>query len=161
MAIYPVDILNAVKTTLSGSSNLSYVDTFEIQKYSHENMPDFTGYCLVVSLNTANTEFYDIAHRWFVLEVEIVALAKIGSRSETDAMVANSPPTNVGIVTMYQDVFNTLYGNNLGGVLELYPRLDELDGEARFDILEDEMESFIVEARISYRPRGQRWVDLS
>lgn len=161
MAIFPVEIISAIKAALVNSSFLTYVDTFEVLKYYRNNLPDFTTYCLIVSLNKANTEYYDIAQRYFALEIEIVALAKIGTRSEEDALTANSPPSNVGIATMYEHVYQTLYDNTLGGVIELYPGKKELDEAAQFNILEDDMNTFIMEARIIYAPRGQRWVDLS
>jgi hypothetical protein len=161
MAIFPAAILTAIKSALKNSSFLTYVDTVEILKYYRDNLPDFDTYCLIVSLNKANSEYYQIAQRFFALEVEIVALAKIGDRSEEDAMLANTPPTNVGIVQIYKDVYQTLYNNNLSGVLELYPGLIELDSAAQFNLLEEEADTFVMEARIAYNPRGQRWVDLS
>jgi len=67
------------------------------------------------------------------------------------------------LLAMYEDVYRSLYKNTLGGVIELYPGLEELDVLTRFDVLApgEGAEDFIYEARVGYQVRGERWVDLS
>jgi hypothetical protein len=161
MAIYPKDMVSAIKTALSTSSELTYVDTVAVLKYTPEALPNFSTYCIVINPVLVLSMPYEAAQRWFHLQLELVLLAKMGTRSDEDALLANSPPANVGILTMYEDVYKTLYGNDMGGVLELYPHLEELDYPSPINIVSEERDSFIMEARVDYRPRGQRWVDLS
>lgn len=160
MAIFPRDILLAVKSALSGSSHLTYVDTTIISNYKPENLPDFTSYCIVINPITVASAFYEANQRWIGMELQLVLLGKIGDRSEEDAIIADSPPSNVGIVVMYEDVYRTLYGNNFSGAIELYPHLEELDLATTLNIIEGERDTFIVEAKMGYRPRGLRWVNL-
>lgn len=160
MAIFPRDILLAVKTALTGSSHLTYVDTIAILNYKPENLPDFTSYCIVINPKVVASDFYETNQRYIGMDLELVLLSKIGDRSEEDAIIADSPPTNVGIVVMYEDVYRTLYGNNLNGELELYPYLDELDVNTTLNILEGERDTFVMEAKMGYKPRGLRWVNL-
>jgi hypothetical protein len=160
MAIFPRDILLAVKSALVGSSHLTYVDTVVIMSYKPEDIPDFTSYCIVINPVVVSSEFYEANQRYIAMEVQLVLLSKIGSRSEEDAMVADTPPSNVGIVVMYEDVYRTLYGNNLGAELELYPHLEELDVNTSLNVIEGERDTFIMEAKMGYRPRGLRWVNL-
>lgn len=161
MAVYPKDIISALKTVLKTSSFLTYVDTVEVIKYSPEALPNFTAYCIIINPILVQSLPYEAAQRWFHLQLELVLLAKIGARSDEDALLADTPPLNVGVLTMYEDVFQTLYGNTLGGAIELYPGLEELDYPSPINVLQDEKDTFIMEARVDYRPRGQRWVDLS
>ena len=161
MAIFPKDVVAAVKTALSSSSFLTYVDTVVVQKYSPEAMPQFTTYCIVINPVLAQAVQYPASQRWIHVDLELILLAKKGDRSEEDALLADSPPTNVGLLTMYEDIFQTLYDNDLSGAIEVYPEINELDNPANFNILTDEVGTFILEGAISYRPRGVRWVNLS
>jgi len=165
MALFPKDIYTAIKTELEGASLLSYVDVFAILKYRKETLPDFQYYCIVISPISAKSVPYEAAQRWIENAVELILLGKIKNGQE-DAVMADSPgdsPPNVGVLAMYEDVYRSLYDNNLGGVIELYPGLEELDILTRFDILapDADREDFIFEARVGYRVRGQRWVDLA
>jgi hypothetical protein len=90
-------------------------------------------------------------------------LAKINDRSEQDAIVADLPlaePPNIGILTMYEDVYKTLYRNDLGGEIELMPRINELDIQTTFNVLVDDRDTFVMEGRMVYQPRGKRWAGL-
>lgn len=160
MAIFPKDILSAVKSALSGSSHLTYVDTIIISNYKPDNIPDFTAYCIIINPLTVASAFYEANQRYIGMELQLVLLSKIGDRSEEDAIIADSPPTNVGITVMYEDVYRTLYGNTLSDEVELYPFLEELDVATTLNVLEGERDTFIMEAKMGYRPRGKRWVDL-
>lgn len=160
MAIFPKDILSSIKTALQGSSHLTYVDTLIISSYKPEDMPDFTSYCIVINPLTVASAFYEANQRYIGMDLQLVLLSKIGTRSEEDAIIADSPPTNVGIVVMYEDVYRTLYGNDLSGELELYPYLEELDVNTTLNVVEGERDTFIMEAKMGYRPRGRRWVNL-
>jgi hypothetical protein len=165
MALFPKDIYTAIKTALSGASLLTYVDVVEIRKYRRDTLPDFTNYCIVISPMSAESVPYEAAQRWIANVLELVLLGKI--RNGLDAAItADSPgdsPPNVGVLAMYEDVYRTLYANTLSGAIELYPKLNELDVSARFDVLapEEDREEFIYEARMGYRPRGKRWVNLT
>ena len=161
MSIFPKDVVTAVKTVLKGAASLSYVDTVVVLKYAPEALPDFTAYCIIINPQTVQAEQYPASQRWFQIELQLVLLAKMEARSEEDALLANSPPLNVGMLTMYEDVFKVLYGNNLGGVIELLPGLDELDNPTVFNVIEGERDTFLIEAQMGYRPRGERWVDLA
>ena len=164
MSLFPKDVYTAIKTALSDSSLLSYVDKIEIRKYRRDNIPDFEYYSIVISPILAESVPYEAAQRWIANTVELILLGKILSGQE-DAIMADNPtgsPPNVGVLAMYEDVYRTLYKNNLGGVIELYPKLNELDVTTRFDVLapDEDREAFIFEARVGYHPRGQRWVNL-
>ena len=128
MAIFPKDVVAAVKTALSSSSFLTYVDTVVVQKYSPEAMPQFTTYCIVINPVLAQAVQYPASQRWIHVDLELILLAKKGDRSEA---------------------------------IEVYPEINELDNPANFNILTDEVGTFILEGAISYRPRGVRWVNLS
>lgn len=161
MAIFPKDVVLAVKSELQGASVLSYVDLVVISKYNPRDIPDFSAYAILISPMTAKSDFYAANQRWIGNAVELVLLAKINDRSEEDAIVADLPgdaPPNVGILTMYENVYSTLYGNTLGGEIELLPHLDELDVQSTFNLLTDDRDTFIMEGRMVYQPRGKRWV---
>jgi len=164
MALFPKDVYSAIKTALEGSSFLPYVDVVAIRKYRRDTLPEFEYYSIVISPLSAESVPYEAAQRWIANTVELILLGKIRNGLE-DALMADSPtgsPPNVGVLAMYEDVYRTLYKNTLGGVIELYPKLNELDVTSRFDVLapEEDREEFIFEARVGYRPRGQRWVNL-
>ena len=166
MAIFPRDIYTAVKTALSESDELTYVDTFAIQKYLRDNIPDFTYYAIIVSPMAARSHIYEAAQRYIGTDIELVLLAKMLDRTEEDVVLADSPeasPPNVGILAMYEDVYRTLYKNTLGGTIELYPKINELDNVSQFDVFagDEFREDFLIEARVRYSPRGQRFVDLA
>lgn len=165
MSLFPKDVYLAVKSALEASSDLDYVDVVEIQKYRRGNLPDFENYCIVINPILAESVPYKAAQRWIANNIELILLGKLRF-GHSDAVVADNPagsPPNVGVLAMYEDVYRTLYDNNLGGVIELYPGLDELDVTTRFDVLapDEDREDFIFEVRMGYRPRGRRWVDLS
>lgn len=165
MSLFPKDIYLAVKSILEASSDLDYVDVVEIQKYRRDTLPDFENYCIVISPILAESVPYPAAQRWIANSIELVLLGKLRS-GQSDAVVADNPtgtPPNVGVLAMYEDVYRTLYKNTLGGVIELYPELNELDVVTRFDLLapDEDREDFIFEVRMGYRPRGQRWVNLA
>ena len=165
MALFPKDVYTALKTELSGASLLPYVDTIEIRKYHRETLPDFNYYCIVISPVSAISVPYKAAQRWITNMVELVLLGKVLNGQE-DAIMADTPggsPPNMGILAMYEDVYRSLYKNTLGGAIELYPGLEELDVITRFDIIasDEEREAFIFEVRVGYQVRGERWVDLT
>jgi len=164
MSIFPRGVYVALKAELEASSYLSYVDTFSIRKYRRDDLPDFENYCIVISPSTAEAVPYPASQRWVQNVIDIILLGKLHYGKE-DAIIADSPsstPPNVGVLAMYEDVFYSLYENNLGGEIQLSPGMQELDTLSRFDILlEDEREGFIFEARMGYQPRGVRFVDLS
>lgn len=164
MTVFPKDIYLAVKVALEASDDLVYVDKVEIRKYRRNTLPDFENYAIVISPVSAESIPYKAAQRWITNTIELILLGKLRS-GQSDAIVADSPtdsPPNVGVLAMYEDVYRTLYKNNLGGVIELYPELNELDVTTRFDIIapDEDREAFIFEARVGYRPRGQRWINL-
>lgn len=165
MTMFPKNIYLAVKSVLEASSYLPYVDVIEIRKYRRGNLPDFEDYCIVISPILAESVPYAAAQRWIANSIELILLGKLRS-GHSDAVVADNPtgsPPNVGVLAMYEDVYRTLYDNDLGGTIELYPKLNELDVVTRFDIIapDEDREAFIFEVRMGYRPRGKRWVDLS
>jgi len=163
MAIFPRDVYIALKSELESSSDLSYVDVVVIRKYNRENLPDFSHHCIIINPLSVKAVPYPASQRWIENEIELILLGKKHYTSE-DIIIADAPgesPPNVGVLAMYEDIFNTLYENNLGGEIELLPGLIELDNPTRFDILiDEESEQFIFEARLKYMPRGKRFVDL-
>jgi len=164
MSLFPKDVYLAVKSALENSSDLNYVDVVAIRKYRRDTLPDFENYSIVISPVLAESVPYEAAQRWIANTIELILLGKLRA-GLSDAVVADNPtgtPPNVGVLAMYEDVYRTLYKNNLGGVIELYPKLNELDVVTRFDILapEEDREEFIFEVRMGYRPRGLRWVNL-
>lgn len=165
MSIFPKDVYVALKTVLSSSSLLDYVDTFSIQKYSRDRIPDFSYYAIIISPATARSFIYPASQRYIGNELELVMLSKLLTRSDEDVIMADSPtdsPPNVGVLAMYEDIYRTLYKNNLGGTIELYPDIKELDNVSQFDVIGDILrDEFLIEARVRYSPRGQRFVDLS
>jgi len=166
VAIFPKDVYTAIKSALDGATLLPYVDTVVIQKYRRDNIPDFTNYAIIISPIMAEAVIYEAAQRFIANRVELILLAKVRSRTEEDIIMADTPggsPPNVGVLAMYEDVFRTLYKNNLSGAIELYPKINELDAPSQFDILvtDENREDFIIEARVIYNPRGQRFVDLA
>jgi len=161
MSVFPKGVVTAVKTALTNAPTLTYVDTVVVMKYSPEVLPDFADYCIIINPLTVQSEPYPATQRWHQLELQLVLLAKMGDRSEEDALLADNPPTNVGMLTMYEDVYTVLYGNNLGGEIELLPGLSELDHPTVFNVIQDERDTFLIEAQMGYRPRGVRWVNLS
>ncbi|MBA7633309.1 hypothetical protein ES703_40873 [subsurface metagenome] len=165
MSLFPKDVYLAIKSVLEASTDLAYVDVVEIQKYRRGNLPDFENYCIVINPILAESVPYKAAQRWIANNIELILLGKLRS-GHFDAVVADNPtglPPNVGVLAMYEDVYRTLYKNTLGGVIELYPGLNELDVVTRFDMIapDEDREDFIFEVRMGYRPRGQRWVNLS
>jgi len=164
MSLFPKAVYNALKTELSNASALPYVDLVTIRKYNRANMPDFNYYCIIISPVSAVSEPYPASQRWIQNDIDLVLLGKI-LYTEEDAIIADSPsatPPKVGILAMYEDIYNTLYENNLGGVIELLPGLIELDSPAKFDILTSaESDVHLIEAHMKYKPRGERFVDLS
>lgn len=161
MGIFPGAVVSAIKSTLNGASSLAYVDTVVVMKYYPGALPDFAAYCILINPLNVQSIPYPASQRYHQMEVQLVLLAKMGARSEEDALLANSPPSNVGMLIMYEDVYKVLYGNSLGGAIELLPGLEELDNPTSFNILQEERDTFIIEAQMDYRPRGVRWVDLS
>lgn len=165
MSLFPKDIYTALKTELSGATLLPYVDVVEILKYRRDLLPDFTNYAIVISPVSARSVPYKAAQRWIECMIELVLLGKIRTGQENAIMVddpGGSPP-DVGLLAMYEDVYRSLYKNTLGGVIELYPGLEELDVLTRFDVLApgEGADDFIYEARVGYQVRGERWVDLA
>jgi len=164
MALFPKDICVALKTTLENSSRLSYVDSVVIQKYRRESIPDFDNYCIIISPSSAQAVVYPASQRFIQLSIDLILLGVVNYTLE-DAIIGDSPnenPPRVGILTMYEDIFYTLYQNNLGGVIELAPGYTELDSLAAFDVIVDSrLEPFVVEARVVYSPRGKRFISLS
>lgn len=165
MAIFPRDIFTALKAELQGASSLSYVDTITIQQYRPSMLPDFDTHAIIISPEAATSETYPAAQKWIRYEITLVCLVRVlhsDGYTLEDAIIGNSPgdsPPNVGILTMYQDLYELLFQNNLGGVIEHYPGLKELDTRCDFRLVGDESrEDFIVESRIYYNPYGQRFV---
>jgi len=161
MAIFPRSIFSALKTELEGATALPYVDVVAIRQYRPTQLPDFENYCIVISPEAAIAETYKVAQKWIQYEITLVCLIKVNYTLE-DAIMADSPgssPPNLGILAMYEDIFQTLYQNNLGGTIEHYPGLQELDNRCDFKLIGDEArEDFIVEGRLYYTPYGQRFI---
>jgi len=164
MAIFPETVYTALKYTLEGSAYLSYVDTVVIKKYKREALPDFDYYAIVISPAGAQPTLYPANQRYIINFIELYLLGKI-LNGDVAAVMADSPdttPPNVGILPMYEDVFRTLYGNNLGGEIELLPHQNELDTPADFNLISGgDLDVFLMEGKVNYRPRGVRFVDLA
>lgn len=163
MSIFPRDIFTALKAALVAASDLSYVDTVAIRQYRPNQLPDFTNYCIIISPEAAVSETYAPNQKWIQYEITLVCLIRVQYTLE-DALMADTPgasPPNVGILAMYEDVFKTLFKNDLGGTIEHYPGLQELDNRCDFKLVGDESrEDFIVEGRLYYTPYGQRFIDM-
>lgn len=165
MALFPKDIFVALKTELEGASILAYVDAVEIQQYRPSMLPDFDHHCIVISPEAATPESYPASQKWIKYEISLVCLIRVlysDSYTITDAIMADSPglsPPKVGLLPMFEDVYQTLFQNTLGGAIELYPGLKELDNRCDFNLIGNEArEEFIVEARVYYTPHGHRFV---
>ena len=164
MGLFPRAIFTALKSELSGATALSYVDTFAIQQYSPNMLPDFAHHCIIISPEAATSETYKVGQKWIGLEITLVCLVRVlyeDGYTLEDAIMADSPeldPPNVGVLAIYEDVYQELYENDLGGVIEHYPGLQELDNRCDFKLIGDEArEDFIVEARLYYTPYGKRF----
>ena len=164
-ALFPKDIFTALKAALVGSTFLKYVDSIEIQQYRPGMLPDFDHHCIILSPEAATSESYPAAQKWIKLEISIICLLRVlysDGYTMTDAIMADSPlltPPSVGILTMYEDIYKTLFQNDLDGAIEHYPGLRALDSRCDFNLVGDESrEDFIVEARIHYTPHGHRFV---
>lgn len=165
MAIMPRDIFTALKSELEGSALLTYVDTFAIQQYRPTMLPDFDHHCIIISPEAAISETYPANQKWIRLEITLVCLVRVlyaDGYTLEDAIMADSSgdtPPNVGMLAMYQDIYEELFQNNLGGSIEHYPGLQELDNRCDFKLVGDEArEDFIVEGRVYYTPYGKRFV---
>lgn len=165
MALMPRDIFTALKSTISGASTLSYVDKIVIQQYRPTMLPDFDTHAIIISPEAAISEKYPAAQKWIKLEITLVCLVRVlysDNLNIQDAIMGNAPsatPPNVGILTMYQHLYELLFQNDLGGAIEHYPGLQELDNRCDFNLVGDESrEDFIVEARLYYTPYGKRFV---
>lgn len=162
MGIFPLGIFSALKTALENASILSYVDKIAIRQYRPNQLPDFENYCIVISPEAATPETYGASgQKWIRLEITLVCLIKVNYTLE-DAVMGDTPgatPPKVGILAMYEDIFQTLYNNDLGGAIEHYPGLQELDNRTDFRLIGDESrEDFILEGRIYYTPYGRRFI---
>lgn len=165
MALFPRDVFTALKAELEGAASLSYVDSFSIQQYRPNMLPDFDTHAIVISPEAATSETYRAGQKWIKFEITLVCLVRVlysDGLNIQDAIMGNSPsatPPNVGILTMYQHLYELLFQNNLGGAIEHYPGLQELDNRCDFRMVGDEArEEFLVEAKIYYTPYGQRFV---
>jgi len=161
MSLFPRAILAALKTELEGATTLSYVDKVDIRQYRPNMLPNFDHHCIVISPQAAMPETYPASQKWIKYPITLVLLARIHT-DLYDAVMADNPgggTPNVGILAMYEDVYIELFDNTLGGVVELYPGRVELDARTDFNLIGDESrEDFIVEARMTYQPYGQRFV---
>lgn len=161
MALFPRAIFAALKTELEEASGLTYIDTVDIRQYRPNMLPDFDHHCIIISPAGAVSQTYPASQKWIQYPITLVLLARVHT-DLYDAVMADSPgasPPNVGILAMYEDIYIELFGNTLGGVTELYPGRVELDARTDFNLLGDESrEDFIVEARMTYQPYGQRFV---
>ena len=165
MALMPRPIISALKTELEGASGLAYVDTVSIRQYRPTMLPNFDHHCIIISPEAATSETYAPNQKWIKFEITLVCLVRVlYSESYTleDAIMADSPvadPPKVGILAMYQDLYEELFQNNLGDAIEHYPGLQELDNRCDFKLVGDEArEDFIVEGRVYYTPYGKRFV---
>jgi len=161
--IFPKDVYSALKTVLSNSSYLTYFDEIVIRKFRRGNLPDFEYYCIVISPQSALAVVYPAHQRYIENTIQLVMIGKMLG-TEEEAILADSPlatPPKVGILAMYEDIVRTLYENDLGGAIEFTPGLKELDYASDFDVVvEEEREGFLMEMRMSYHPKGARFVDL-
>jgi hypothetical protein len=161
MSIFPLAVYTAVKTALKNSAYLSYVDTVEIRKFRHGNLPKLSHHGIVISPSFSQAVTYPANQKYIINSMHLMLLVLMNYGEEA-AILADEPtatPPNVGILPMYEDVFLTLFENNLGGVISLIPGMGELDEPSFFDVVVDEaQEGFIMEARIEYRPKGERFV---
>jgi hypothetical protein len=163
MAIFPLTVYTGLKTVLEDSAYLSYVDTITIQKFRQDSMPNFDYYCIVISPQLASLVVYPAHQRYVENLIHLILLGKM-LNGEADAILADQPgitPPNVGILAMYEDVILTLYNNDLGGAIELQPGIRELDEASDFNVfVTEDREGFIMETKIVYKPRGERFVSL-
>jgi hypothetical protein len=159
--IFPRGVFAALKTELEGAALLPYVDTVAIRQYRPNQLPDFTNYCIVISPEAATSETYGTNQKWIKFEITLVCLIKVNYTLE-DAVMGDSPgdsPPKVGILAMYEDIYQTLYQNDLSETIEHYPGLQELDNRCDFKLIGDESrEDFIVEGRLYYSPYGHRFI---
>lgn len=165
MATMPLSIFTALKAAIVGAATLSYVDTVKIRQYRPNVLPNFDHHCIVISPEAATPETYKVGQKWIKYEITLVCLIRVlyeEAYTLEDAIMADTPtsdPPKVGMLAMFEDVFKLLYNNNLGGAIEHYPGLQELDNRCDFKLVGDEeREDFIVEARIYYTPYGQRFI---
>jgi len=161
MGIFPLATYSAIKTALDDSSYLPYVEVVSIRKYRHGNLPFFNHHAIIISPSFAQAVTYPANQKYVVNSMHLILLA-VQNYGEEDAITADSPaldPPNVGILPMYEDVFRTLFANKMGGVISLIPGMGELDEPSFFDVVTDEeREGYIMEARIEYRPKGERFM---
>jgi len=159
MSVFPKEIFTALESAFSA---ITYIDKVTIRKYRRINLPDFNYYCIIINPISATAQKYDAGgQRRIIYEIELVLLGKM-LNGEYDAVMADSPtatPPNVGILAIYEDVFKLLYKNDLGGKIELYPGLIELDTRTAFNIISaEDREEFLIETIVPYRPSGQRFI---
>jgi len=162
MGIFPNSIYNAVKSALEGSSHLSYVDKIVIQKFRLGNLPTFDHHCIIISPSFIQAVTYGVAQKYFENSMHLHLLVVMTTYGEEDAIIADEPtatPPNVGILPMFEDVFTTLFENNLGGEVNLIPGMAEFDQPSFFEVVtEEEQEGFLMTARLEYRPKGVRFL---
>ena len=165
MALFPRGIFAALKSELQGASGLAYVDTVVIRQYRPTMLPNFDHHCIIISPEAATSETYPAKQKWIKLEITLVCLVRVlysNGYTLEDAIMGDTPggtPPKVGILAMYEDIYQELFENSLGGVIEHYPGLQELDNRCDFRLVGDESrEDFIVEGRIYYTPYGQRFI---
>lgn len=163
-AIFPVTVYTELKTVLENSTNLDYVDKVEITKYRYHGLPAFSHHAIVISPMAAESgDTGNVGHKWVENEILLALLVKplygitdaiMGNEAKVDGEFLLDPP-KIGILRFYEDVFKTLYGNTLNGTILPVPGLGELDSRSDFNVLfDDDREGFLMEAKLSYRPRG-------
>jgi hypothetical protein len=161
MSIFPLSTYSVVKTALETSPYLPYVEGVSIRKFRHGNLPTFSHHYIVISPSFAQAVTYPANQKYIINSMHLMLLVLMNYGEEA-AIVADNPasvPPNVGILPMYEDVFMSLFANDLGGEISLIPGMGELDEPSFFDVVVDEkQEGFIMEARIEYRPKGERFM---
>jgi len=159
--IFPASTYAAVKSTLEGSAYLTYVEIVTVRKYRHGNLPAFNHHAIVISPSFSQAVTYPANQKYIMNSMHLILLV-VMHYGEEDAILGNTPglnPPKVGILPMYEGVFKTLFENNLGDEISLIPGMEELDEPSFFDVVVDEeREGFMMEARIEYRPKGERFV---
>jgi hypothetical protein len=165
--IFPVSIYSELKSVLEGATLLDYVDKVEITKYRYHGLPAFSHHAIIISPMAAEAmETGNVGHRWVENEILLALLVK-PLYGITDAIMGNDKkagvpvpiyefdPPKIGILRMYEDVFKTLYRNTLNSAVLTVPGEGELDSRSDFNVLfDDDREGFLMEAKLSYRPRG-------
>lgn len=161
MAIFPKDIVSSLKTGLVNSPHLTYVEVVAIQKYRYDNLPLFFHHCIIIQPSFVQAVTYGVSQKYLVNSIHLNLLA-VMNYTEEDAFIADVPaasPPNVGILAMYEDVFTTLYENDLGGEISLIPGQSEFDEPSFFEVVTlEEREGFFMEARVEYRPKGGKFI---